>query len=381
MKKKVLCIVLAVVMVLFCLTACATPTEAPDTESDPPSTEPDQDSEPVNEEEPEEAKTVEGYPDIAYGPVEGKTEADYQFGFSWGGVGSFEKPIPEMAKIAAEELGIPDVIEMTPQEWEQNQQNQMLDSLIASGCTGIMFMTSEAVAGNEQITKMVESGINVVTQGCPPGNEGDETLSSLTLCTDTYTAAYEGAKHAIEKMGGKGNVVALSGDLNDGNTVKRFNGVQAACDEYEDVTLIQQIGDIEDPEASMTAIGNLLTARADEIDAIVATTYETAASLARYMDSGDYPDIIAVCTDTDEAVITAIENGTVYGTMTQSPWAMGYWGMYALKLLEDGWTYNGDPIVPTGQSFIGQEDASRYEEIAKEAAISGLKDFLSNWSK
>jgi len=286
-----------------------------------------------------------------------------------------------MAKIAAEELGIPDVIEMTPQEWEQNQQNQMLDSLIAAGCTGIMFMTSEAVAGNEQITKMVESGINVVTQGCPPGNEGDPTLSTLTLCTDTYTAAYEGTIKAIEKIGGTGNVVVLSGALNDANTTKRFNGAQAACDEYEGVTLLQQIGDIEDPEASMTAIGNLLTARAGEIDAIVSTTYETAASLAKYMDTGDYPDIVAVCTDTDQAVLTAIENGTVYGTMTQSPWAMGYWGMYALKLLEDGMTYNGPAVVSTGASFIGQEDASRYEEVAKEAAFAGLDEFLSYWSK
>lgn len=369
--KKLSCVLMAIVMAIALLGCGSSPAKdsQPSGDSKPP----------VSNDAPAAPTTVEGHPEITFGPVEGKTSADYQFGFSWGGVGSFEKPIPVMGNRAAAELGIPEVMEMTPQEWEQNQQNQMLDSLIAAGCKGIMFMTSEAVAGNEQITKMVEAGINIVTQGAAPGAEGSTTLSTVTLCTDTYTAAYDGAIQAIEALGGKGNIVALSGDLNDANTTKRFNGVQAACDEYPDVTLIQTIGDIEAPEASMTAIGNLLSARADEIDAIVATTYETAASLARYMDSGNYPGIVAVCTDTDEAVLAAMEHGTVIGTMTQSPWAMGYWGIYALKLLEDGWTYDGPAVYSTGASFVPAAEGAKYEEVATNAALEGLNDFLSYW--
>ena len=35
----------------------------------------------------------------------------------------------------------------------------------------------------------------------------------------------------------------------------------------------------------------------------------------------------------------------MFGTMTQSSWAMGYVGTYALKLMADGYTYKADKLL------------------------------------
>lgn len=387
--KKLVCLALVLLMVLGCV-ACA-PVAAPTAEKPAASVSAAASSSaaaPSKAAEssaaaPSTQKMVEKYPKIAYGPTAGKNDTDYKFGFSFGGVASFADPIPVMANLAAKELGIPEVTVMTPQNWEQNEQNQMLDGLISAGCTSIFMMPSEATAANEQINKMVDGGVAITCVGCPPN--GDSTKATLTLCTDTYQAAFDGAMACIQAMGGKGNVVALSGALNDSNTKKRFQGVQDACDKNPGVKLIQKIGDIENPEASMTAINNLLTARADEINGIVATTYETGTSLAKIMlqdTAGAYSKITTVGTDTDPKVIEAILGGKMLGTMTQSPWAMGYVSMYTLKMLKDGWTLKADApkVFNTGASLVKKDQAANYEELAKTAAIKILDTWCDNFN-
>jgi len=376
--KKIISIVIALVLVLALITACGGGAAPPASEPAEPAPAPAAES---SSDAASSGATVDGRPEFAFGPTGGRSEADYQFGFSFGGVAAFADPIPPMANLAAGELGIPEVKVMTPQNWEQNEQNQMLDGLIAAGCTSIFMMPSEATAANEQITKMVNAGIDVVCVGCPPNGD---TLATLTLCTDTYQAAYDGTIACIEEMGGAGNIVVLSGDLNDSNTKKRFDGAEAAAANYPDVEIIQKIGDIENPEASMTAINNLFAARAGDISGIVATTYETATSLGTIMlqdTAGDYAHIVAVGTDTDSKVIEAILTGKMLGTMTQSPWAMGYVSMYTLKMLKDGWKLKSGEhqVFNTGASLVKKAEAENYDAMAKEAAIRMVDTWAANF--
>ena len=320
---------------------------------------------------------VEKYPEIAYGPQNGLTQSDYRFGFSFGGIAAYADPVPGMANLAADESGIPHITVQTPQNWIQNEQNQMLDGLIASGMKGILMMPSEATAGNQQIAKMVDAGIPVVCMGGPPELPSKTTL---TLATDVYRAAYDGTVACIKAMGEAGNLVSLSGMLNDTNTEKRLQAVRDAVAEYPDVQLIQEIADIENPELAMTGVGNLLAARASEIDGIVATTYETAVALANYMMMDDqYVHIKAVGTDTDKKVMDAIVEGKMIGTMSQNPWAQGYVGMYTLKMLVDGWTYkDGEPeVVNSGSYLITPAEVVGYEDFV----IGETMKLMETWTE
>lgn len=366
MMKRFMCFALSLMM-LMSLAACGGGAPEPSGGSSPPAAGGDAPNESV--------KTVEAHPEIGYGPQNGLKEDDYKFAFSFGGIAAYADPIPGMANKAAAELGIPEITVQTPQNWVQNEQNQILDGLISSGSKAIMMMPSEATAGNQQITKMVDAGIPVVCIGGPPDLPSKCTL---TLATDVYQAAYDGAVACIKAMGEKGNLVALSGMLTDTNTSKRLKGVEDAVAEYPEVTLIQTIADIENGELSMTAVSNLLAARANDIDGIVATTYETAVALAVHMLTGEYEHIAAVGTDTDEKVIEAIVAGNMAGTMAQNPWAQGYIGMYTMKMLKDGWTYKeGEPeVVNSGSYLITANEANGLEDFLIEEAMN----LMSTWT-
>jgi len=333
--------------------------------------------EPVASDSGAELTYVELYPEIVYGPVPGKSMKDYQFGFSFGGIADYANPVKGMANQAAKELGIPEIKIQTPQNWVQNEQNQKLDALIASGVKGIFMMTSEPTAGNEQINKMVDAGIYIVTMGGPPALP---SKSTLTLATDVYQSAFDATVIVIEAMGEKGNLVGLSGSLNDTNTQKRFKGIEDAAAKYPEVKLLQLVGDISSAESSMSKVGDLLAARGDEIDGLVAMDYYAAFATAVYLlDSDDYDHIKAVGIDSDDKVIEAIKAGKMVGTMSQNPWAQAYISMYTLKMLVDGWTYkSGQPeVVDSGSYLIDASTVDDYETMV----ISEAMKMMETWTE
>lgn len=320
---------------------------------------------------------VEKYPDIVYGPVPGKTLDDYQFGFSFGGIADYANPVEGMANLAAEELGIPEIIIQTPQNWIQNEQNQALDGMIARGVDGIFMMPSEPTAGNEQITKMVDAGIPIVCMGGPPELPSKATL---TLATNVYQSAYDATLVVIEAIGEKGNIVGISGPLSDGNTQKRFSGVKDAVAKYPDVKILQLVADCTTAEAAMRIVGDVLAARADEIDGIVAPDYYAAFATANYLLQNEaYGHIKAVGIDSDDKVIEAIKAGKMLGTMSQNPWGQAYISMYTLKMLVDGWTYKaGQPeVVDSGSYLIDQSNVDEYESMV----ISETMKMMETWTE
>jgi ribose transport system substrate-binding protein len=348
--KKILSLLLVVVMILG-IAGCATKGEESASASASASVSASASSEASAS--AAQSQAPEGQPVIAipYGPTEGKTDADYQFGFSFGGINPYADPVEPAATVAEQELGIKlHLLINTPQDWIQNDQNQCLDALIAAGCKGILMMPSEATASNEQITKMVNAGIPVVCMGGPPELPTDATL---TLATDVYQSAYDGTVAVIEKMGGKGKIVGLSGAVNDTNTQKRFQAIQDAVAKYPDVELLQLIGDIDNAEGSMTAVGDVLAASGSEITGMISTAYYPSVAMAKYLAQEEYSHIVGVAIDTDEAVLDAIRNGVLYGTMSQNPWGQSYIGIYTLKMLVDGYTYKADqPAVVDSGSFL-----------------------------
>lgn len=372
--KKTLCLLLSMVLVFGLFAGCAAKEEtaAPEAPAAPEETAPEQ------ENVPEEAgKTPEIWSEIAYGPVEGKSKEDYSIAGVFGAVNPFSDPFLGAANQAAAELGIMETEFNAPQGWVQNDQNVILDSLVSSGIQGIYMMPSDPVAGNEQITKMVDAGVNVICVGGPPKTP---SKAVMTLATDVYTAAYEGTKNLIEAMGGKGGVVGLNGAVTDPNTQARMEAIEAACAEYPDVVLVQQIGDIDDSELSVSAIENILAAKGEEINGFISTAYYPSVALATILDNEKYAHIHAIGCDTDEVVLDAISRGVMDGTMSQNPWGQAYLATVSLKMLKDGWTYNGDFMVDSGSFYINADNCDKVAEIQMTQTMAMCETWLDNWT-
>ena len=112
---------------------------------------------------------------------------NYQFAIVYGGVHPYFEPYEPGAKAAANDLGIPEPYVTSPQAWDQTEQNKVLDGVIARGATGIAMFPSDAVAGNEQITKMVDLGIPVVTLG---GSPAEPSQAQFCFATDVGASVH-----------------------------------------------------------------------------------------------------------------------------------------------------------------------------------------------
>ena len=153
------------------------------------------------------------------GQQEGKV---YNFAIIYGGVHPFFDPWRFGAQQAALDLGIPTPNVTSPQNWDQTQQNAIIDGLVAGGVNGIGMFTSDAVAGNEKITELVGMGIPVVTMGGSPA-----TPSKATLCytTDVGASVAYATQAIIDKLKAdgmsEGKLMHLCSGLADTNTQKR----------------------------------------------------------------------------------------------------------------------------------------------------------------
>lgn len=367
MKKRILSVMLCLAMAATVVTGCGNSGNGDE----------GSESKSAESSEPSAAYEESVWKDVVgYGPAEGKTDKDYTFGGVFGAINSYSDPMQGAADEAAEELGIPATQFDAPKDWVQNDQNTILDGLIAKGLKGIYMMTSDPVAGNEQISKMTGSGVPVVCVGGSPDTPSEATL---TLATDVYQASYDGTINLIEAMGKKGGVVGLCGAVTDTNTQSRMQAIEDACDEYPDVTLVQIIGDIDESEASVTAVENILAAKGDQINGFISTCYYPSVALASILSEEKYSEIHAIGCDTDEAVLDGIKSGALDGTMSQNPWGQAYLATVTLKMLTDGWTYKDgeDFLIDSGSFYITAENVDSVEETQKEATM----EMASTWAE
>ena len=368
--KRVITLVVAIAMVLVVFAACG---QAPATTSTEPSEE-----EGLGAQEQMQVSAGEAVEEQA-GEVEGKA---YNFAIIYGGVHPFFDPWRFGAQQAAMDLQIPTPNVTSPQNWDQTQQNAIIDGLVAGGVNGIGMFTSDAVAGNQKIGELVDMGIPVVTMGGSPA-----TPSKSTFCyTSDVGASVAYATQAIIdklKADGKtsGNIVHLCSGLADTNTQKRQAAILKVLEQPENAgfVLYKELPDTDATQPAEEAISAMFSSYYKDVDGIVCTGYINAQVLAKtFNERGTNEGIVAIGIDDSTDVMTAISNGYMYGTMTQSSWAMGYVGTYGLKLLTDGYTYKeGAPfLINSGFWLCTGDNIDEYD--ARQQTIA--TEFVSTMS-
>ena len=307
-----------------------------------------------------------------------------------GGPHPYFAPWEQAAADAKTELGLVEASYEVPDEWSVDVQNQLLQSLVVRGYNAFVVFPGDANVTAATVGDLKAEDIPVIAAGgCV--NDPSETL--LCLATDVGSSAYEGTTNLIEAMGGSGNIVHLTGYLVDPNTQLRIDAVEkAVADAGGDVEVIQTITDIDDAEAATEAINNLLAARADEIDGIIATAYQPTVAAAKGLTTLGGNRIKMVGIDDDPSVLEAISAGVVTGTMAQNPYGQGYLGAYVLdKVVSYGCTIADDaPFIVTEQTdrfvdsgtlFISKDNVDSYQEdlvdLTKELQKAVDEDYLS----
>jgi ribose transport system substrate-binding protein len=251
-----------------------------------------------------------------------------------GGPHPYFGPWEQAAADAQKDFGIASVQYKVPADWKLELQTELLDGLASQGVKGFGIFPGDPVGVNSTITELKGAGIPVAALG---GCTADPTDAVFCFATDPYKTTYTMTKALIAAMGGKGNLVHLTGLLIDTNTTLREQAVQKAVDETNGaVKLFQTVADTDDPTMGDQKINALLAASKDKIDGIVATAHITSAVTAKALRSIGDKRIKFIAFDDDQAVLDDVKDGFAQATYVQNPYGQAYIGAYALDLLASG---------------------------------------------
>lgn len=297
-----------------------------------------------------------------------------------GGAHPYFQPWKDGAQAAVDEFGIGGYTFNETGEWDQTKQNAAIDSLAAQGYTAFGIFGVSPTDINSTFTSLKDDGFAVASvASCPAGdtNEADYCLS-----TDTGEAAYLAAQAAIEAMGGSGNLVHLTGNAVDSNTQRRIAGVEKAVEETGgSVTLLQTITDIDkDLQTAQKAVDDLLASKGAEVDGIVTTAYNPAVAATKGVGESGL-DIKVIGIDDDETILSAIEDGTITGTVVQNPWGQAYISTWALASLQAGVCTMAEPgvIVDSGSFLVTKDNLATYDDERKATTEGILADFEAKY--
>ncbi|MFC9248929.1 sugar ABC transporter substrate-binding protein [Streptomyces sp. NPDC057136] len=279
-----------------------------------------------------------------------------------GGAHPYFQPWKTAGAAAKKSYGLGDVTFDETAEWDQQKQNNLLFTLGARGYNAFGVFGVSPTDINTTFADLKSQGFAVASlASCPAGgrNEADFCLS-----TDVELAAYKAAQAAIEAMGGKGTLVHLTGNNVDANTQLRMKGVAKAVSESGGkVKLLQTITDIDkDLQTAQKAVSDLLAAKGNQIQGIVATAYNPAVAAADAVNSsGSAAKVVAI--DDDAKILDSIRKGSVAATVVQNPVGQADLGAWALALLQTKQCTMRKPgvIVDSGSFVVTKENATTYD--------------------
>jgi len=289
-----------------------------------------------------------------------------------GGAHPYFQPWKTTAAEAKTEFKLGDATFNETSGWDQTKQNDVLKSLAAQGYNafGIFGVSPENI--NSTFEDLKRQGFPVASlASCPAG---DVDKADFCLSTDVEQAAYKAAQAAIQSMGGKGNLVHLTGNKVDSNTQRRIAGVQKAVDETGGkVKVLQVVTDIDtDLQTAQKAVADLLAAKGSQIQGIVNTAYNPAVASAEGVKQSKLP-IKVIAIDDDPTILAGVKDGSVSGTVLQNPVGQALVGSYALMKLAGGCTMKQPGVVVDSGSFVVTKDNVGTYETDRKAKTDELR--------
>ncbi len=272
-------------------------------------------------------------------------------------------------------------------EWDQTKQNAAIDSLAAQGYNAFGIFGVSPSDINSVYSNLKSKGFAVGSlASCPGGYDPvknpELNMADFCLSTDTGKAAYLAAKAVIKQMRGKGNLVHLTGNAVDANTIRRMAGVKKAIGETGGkVKLLTTITDIDsDLQSATKAVSDLLAAKGKKIQGIVTTAYNPAVAATDGVKKTKLP-IKVIAIDDDPKILAAISSGLISGTVVQNPWGQGYVGTWVLAALgSKACTMKTKGLyVDSGSFLVTKANVSTYNDTRMATSKAILKDFQTKY--
>ncbi len=208
--------------------------------------------------------------------------------------------------------------EGTDTDEEVETQINTIDAVLSENPDVLCISAIDMDSCKAQIETARENGIPVVIL-----DSGIAGESQLSVCaTDNTAVGAEAARHMIEAVGESGKVLIAAHQKSAQTSVDRINGFQNELAASSPAVTAETVIYETEEKSIADQIREAMDANPD-LKGIFCTNEEmTCTVLDALKDAENAPKIIGV--DAGKEVQEAIEKGTLYGTVCQNPYGMGY---------------------------------------------------------
>ena len=210
------------------------------------------------------------------------------------------KTYPEGVKLQFEDARA-DVVKQLSQV--ENFISQKVDAIIVNPVD---------TASTDRITKAaVAAGIPLIYVNRRPDNT-DLPQGVATVASDDLEAGRMQMQYLADKMGGKGNIVILLGDLANNSTTNRTKGVKEVLTKYPDIKIAQEQTGAWLRDKAMTLTNDWIT-QGQAFDAVVSNNDEMAIGAAMALKQAGVAQgkVLIAGVDGTEDGVRAVEKGNL----------------------------------------------------------------------
>ena len=247
---------------------------------------------------------------------------------------------------------------LKPTSGTASEQKRILEDLVVRGVSGIAISPV-----NPKKVDMLDRAASKVNLICMDSDAKD----SKRLCyvgTSNYDAGKAAGKELMKAIPNGGKVMVFVGTMDAQNAADRFRGIKDALKEANN-TKIQIIDVMTDGMDHMKARANVedTLVRYPDIAALVGLwSYNGPAIVSAVKAANKVGKVKIVCFDEDKATLTGVKDGSIFSTIVQKPYRIGYDSVRVLAALERGDKSVIPPnkIVNTGFEVINKNNVDRF---------------------
>ncbi len=227
-------------------------------------------------------------------------------------------------------------------EWAQEDENQMVEGLIAQGYNGISISPCDPSGANSLLQEMIDQGVKVT---CHSTLANLPTPAPFQSTPDLVLVAKEQTIELCKAMGEKGGFLNFLDDPGDPNQKVRGEAVKEELQNFPDVEFLGEIGGITSLDEGISKISAAIASYGDDLDGFTvhgATAGIAGSAVLTQLENDAEEGIIFVSHMDTPEVLKSITDGYVYTTWVQNAYAVGYISAMLLKLQLDGYTPKED---------------------------------------
>lgn len=259
------------------------------------------------------------------------------------------------AEDAAAEIGA-SVTWVGPSDIDMDEQVRQIELAITEKVDGIISCPLSPAIFETVYADALSKDIVVINTAV----DTREDTRTAYIGTDYVNFGEQAARNLAEQLGGEGEIAVLVTSLDTENQMSELKaGEDLLAREYPDVKIVV----VETSNSDTTQAANKTSAMIDtypELDAIWCLESTSPLGVAQTLQERNMLDQILVLgiDDTDD-VLDLIDQGLIWGTMTQDFYKMGYESVKMIKTVKDGGTV--DSVQDSGTTLVTKDNLEEYK--------------------